>query len=141
MKKKQKKRNAGPYQAAVQALFTAQCYKTWDAIEFADQGGATDEYGVMIYRPFARLFFLERFVFSDIASSLGEMVMNKCTTGCSDEELKKLNPGHVQSIYEMVGRLIPYFPFLKACAEKLEMDGKITGTEMKKIFDGMGLSL
>lgn len=43
---KKQKQNAGPYQAAVQAFLTARLHGTWDAIKYADQDGATNEYGV-----------------------------------------------------------------------------------------------
>lgn len=139
--KKRKEQNAAPYQAAVQAFLTARFYGTWDSFQYADQDGSTNEFGVAVNFRFASPSLVEHMIFTTVAKLTGELLMTKCCTGCSDNDLQKLNPGHDQTFYEIVNNdLSHYLPFFQACAEKLEKDGMMTAAEMETIFNDMGLS-
>lgn len=143
---KKQKQNAGPYQAAVQAFLTARLHGTWDAIKYADQDGATNEYGVAKNEGFLEISSVEdlmdNYRIVEGAGFIGQLAMAKCTTGCSDAQLKRICPGHNAISYDIVNTVLaPYLPFFQACAQVLEKHMKITGAELKQIFEDMGLSL
>lgn len=139
---KKRKQNAAPYQAAVQAFLTAKLHGTWDAIQYADQGGATNEYGVArnegVLLTSASL--MDNYMIVESACLIGEVVMAKCTSGTSTLQLN--STGYETFFYDYVIKTFsPYFPFFHACAQVLEKHTRMTGAEMKQIFEKMGLSL
>lgn len=139
---KKRKQNAAPYQAAVQAFLTAKLHGTWDAIQYADQGGATNQYGVARNESvlLTGASLRDNVMIVESACLIGEVVMAKCTSGTSALQLN--STGYETFFYDYVIKTFtPYFPFFQACAQVLEKHTRMTGAEMKQIFEKMGLSL